>query len=77
MRYLAGFLDIQFDDILLVPTFNRSPIEVNTNSGTVDRGVANRSVSRAKTSTGRESNSIEGITSEKYSLLLKETVRFE
>ena len=30
MRYLADFLKIRFDDILLMPTFNKTPIKPNT-----------------------------------------------
>jgi hypothetical protein len=29
MRYLTEFLGIDFDDILLVPTFNKFPIKAN------------------------------------------------
>ena len=31
MRHLAAFLDLDFDDILLKPTFNKSLIAANTN----------------------------------------------
>jgi hypothetical protein len=30
MCYLAEFLNIQFDDILVTPTFNKTPVKPNT-----------------------------------------------
>jgi hypothetical protein len=77
MRYLADFLDIEFDDILLVPTFNKLPIKLNTSIAPEDNGFAESPLTSARTSTRQELDIIEGTTSEKYSLLLKETVRFE
>ena len=77
MRYLANFLGIEFDDILLVPTFNGFPLMVSTRSTIEDHGIAGSPLSEEITSTGWELNAIEGMTSEKYSLALKETVRFE
>jgi hypothetical protein len=77
MRYLVDFLDVEFDDILLVPTFNKLPIQVNTSSTTEDHGIGDSHFSKARTSAGQELNDIEGLTSEKYSLVLKEAVRFE
>ena len=77
MRYLADFLGIEFDDILLVPTFNRFPLKVNTSSTTEDHGIVDRPLSKARTLTGRELTAIEGMASEKYSLVLKKAVSFE
>ena len=77
MRHLANFLGIEFDDILLVPTFNRFPLMVNTGSTTGDHGIAGSPLSEERASTGWELNATAGMTSEKYSLALKETVRFE
>jgi hypothetical protein len=77
MRYLADFLGIAFDDILLVPTFNRFPIKVNASSSTEDHGIADRPLSKARKSTDQAFDTIERVTSEKYSQVLKEAVRFE
>lgn len=77
MRYLADFLGIEFDDILLVPTFNKLPIKVNTSFKAEDHGIADSPLSAERISTGQELDAIERITSEKYSLVLKEVVRFE
>ena len=77
MRYLADFLGIEFDDILLVPTFNRFPIKVNTSFSSGHDSMVDRPLSKARTSAGRELDEIEEMTSEKYSLVVKEAVRFE
>jgi hypothetical protein len=46
MRYLASFLEIDFDPILLTPTFNRTPILANTSfsheKGQIQAGTLNR-----------------------------------
>jgi len=77
MRYLADFLGIEFDDILLVPTFNRFPVKVNTSFSSEHHGMGDRPLSKARTSVGRELETIEETTSERYSLVVKEAVRFE
>jgi len=77
MRYLADFLGIEFDDILLVPTFNKLPIKVSTGLNAEDHDLADHAPSTYSPSTGDELDYIERMTSEKYSLVLKEVVRFE
>ena len=77
MRYLADFLGIEFDDILLVPTFNKFPVKVNKSFNSEDHDFADSPLSTEVTSTGEELDTIERITSEKYSLVLEEVVRFE
>ena len=77
MRYLADFLGIEFDDILLVPTFNKLPIKLDRSLAPEDYGFADSPLTGARRSTAQELDTIEGTTSEKYSLVLKETVRFE
>ena len=76
MRYLADFLSIEFDDILLVPTFNKLPIKVNERLIGEDPGIADGTLSAERGSTGREMDAIERMTSEPYSLVLREAVRF-
>ena len=77
MRYLADFLGIEFDDILLVPTFNRFPLKVNTRSATEDHGIVDGPLSEAKRSAGQQLGAIEEVVSENYSLVVKEAVRFQ
>ena len=77
MRYLANFLGIEFDNILLIPTFNKMVLKVNTRSTTGDYGIVGRPLSKAKTSAGQQLGGIEGVASENYSLVVKEAVRFQ
>jgi hypothetical protein len=77
MRYLADFLGIEFDNILLVPTFNKLPMKQNTSSNTEDYSIADSHLSTERRSTGRELEALEEITSEKYSQVLKEVASFE
>jgi hypothetical protein len=77
MRFLAEFLGVEFDDILLKPTFNKLPLEVNTSFQVGDHGIMNSHLSREQTVTAEELNTIERMTSEIYSLVRGESVRFE
>jgi hypothetical protein len=77
MRFLTEFLGIEFDDILLAPTFNTLPLEVNTSFQIEDHGIVDSHLSREETVTAEELNTIERMTSETYQLVLRETVRFE
>jgi hypothetical protein len=49
MRYLANFLEIKFDDILLIPTFNKFPIKANTSFKAQQHGIMNSTLNRYKT----------------------------
>jgi uncharacterized protein YkuJ len=77
MRYLAEFLNIEFDDILLVPTFNTLPIKAHTSFNVENHGILNSTLSRYKTLTGEELDTIERMTGETYQLVLNEAARFE
>jgi hypothetical protein len=77
MRYLADFLAIKFNDILLVPTFNKFPIKEDTTFKTEDHGLVSSLPAEERTLKGQELNTIERMTSETYPLVLKEVVRFE
>jgi hypothetical protein len=77
MRFLAEFLGIAFEDILLTPTFNKFPVEVNTSFTVKDQGALKSVLSGEKTSTDHEVDTLETQISETYSLVLRETVRFE
>ena len=77
MRYLASFLGIEFDNVLLVPTFNKIPIRANTTFNVDDQGIINSPLSRYKALTGEEIDAIERVTSEIYQLVLSRVARFE
>jgi hypothetical protein len=77
MRFLAEFLGVEFDDILLIPTFNKFPVKANTSFKVKDQGTLNSLLSTEKTLTEHEVDTIEKETSEIYSLVRRESVRFE
>jgi hypothetical protein len=74
MRYLAKFLDIEFEDILMVPTFNKMPIKAHTSFKAENHGIINGTLSRYKTLTESELGIIEEMTGETYAEVLKEVV---
>jgi hypothetical protein len=76
MRYLADFLAIEFNDILLVPTFNKFPIKEDTTFKTENHGIVSGLSAEERTLKGQELNTIERMTSETYPLVLKEVVKF-
>jgi hypothetical protein len=77
MRFLAEFLGIEFDDILLTPTFNKFPVKANTSLKVKNQGTLNSLLATEQILTEHEFDRIEKETSETYSLLLREAVRFE
>jgi len=77
MRFLAEFLGVEFDDILMLPTFNKFPLNVNTGFNVKDHGIADSPLSAERLLTGQEVDVIERMTSETYPLVLKKVVRFE
>jgi len=77
VRYLADFLAIEFNDILLVPTFNKFPIKEDTTFKTENHGIVSSLPAEERTLKGQELNTIEKMISETYPLVLKEVVRFE
>jgi hypothetical protein len=76
MRYLAKFLGIEFEDILLVPTFNKLPIKAHTSFKVENYGILNSTLSRYKTLTGSELDTIKEMTGEIYPLVLKKVMKF-
>jgi len=76
MRYLAKFLDIEFKDILLIPTFNKLPIKAHTSFKIEDHGILKSTLSRFKTLTGSVLDTIEEMTGEIYPRVLKEVIKF-
>ena len=64
MRYLADLLKISFDDVLLIPTFNKFPIKANTSFKAQQHGVINSTLNRYKTLTREELDIIDRMTKE-------------
>ena len=77
MRYLAKFLGIEFDEILLVPTFNKFPIKAHTSFKVENHGIVNSPLSRYETLSEQEFDTIERMTRETYPRVLNAAVRFE
>jgi len=77
IRYLADFLASEFNDILLVPTFNKFPIKEDATFKTENHGIVSSLPTEERTLKGQELDTIERMTSETYPLVLKEAVRFE
>ena len=70
MRYLADFLDIRFDDILLTPTFNKIPIKPNTSFKLEKPGIMISALERYKTLGREELDIIEAMTGDTHSQVL-------
>jgi hypothetical protein len=77
MRFLAEFLTIEFDDILLRPTFNKFPVKANRSLKVKDRDTLHSLLPTEKTLSEHEVDTIEQETSEVYSLVLRESVDFD
>ena len=77
MRFLAEFLSIEFDDILLLPTFNKIPLKEDTTFKTENHTIVSRLPAEERALTGQELQTIAKMTSETYQLVLKEVVRFD
>jgi hypothetical protein len=77
MRYLAEFLGIEFDEILLVPTFNKSPIKAHTRFRVENNGIVDSPLTRYKTLSEQEFDTIVRMTRETYPRVLNEAVEFE
>ena len=77
MRYMADFLDVEFDNILLQPTFNKFSIKANTSFNNEKHGIINSTLSRYKTLGGEELEIIEEMTRETYPMVLQRVVKFQ
>jgi hypothetical protein len=71
MRYLADFLSIDFNDVLLTPTFNKYPIKPNTSFKLEKPGIMNNALERYKTLSSEELAMVENATGEAYEAVLK------
>ena len=76
MHILAELLDIEFDDILLTPTFNKFPVKANMSLEMKDQGALDSLLLTEKALKEHEVNTIDRETSETYSMVLAETIRF-
>jgi hypothetical protein len=76
MSYLAEFLDIKYDNILLVPTFNKNPVSGNTSFDVEEPGIIKRTLSRYKTLSTDDINVIDEMTTDIYQKVLDKAVKF-
>jgi hypothetical protein len=77
MRYLAEFLQIKFEDILLVPTFNKYPIRANTSFEAEQNGIIKSTLERYKTLTRGELEFIQSMSEELYRQVLSLSIHFD
>ena len=76
MRYLSGFLGIEFDEILLTPTFNKKLIAADTSFKLEKPGIMSSTLDRYKTLSKEELKIIVDITDNVYQQLLNEKAIF-
>jgi hypothetical protein len=77
MQYLAEFLNISFDAILLTPTFNRIPIKPNTSFKLEKPGIMISALERYKTLSREELEIINEMTREVYNQVLDVVVSID
>ena len=66
MRYLANLLEIQFDNILLLPTFNKYPIKANTSFDSKESPILLDTLSRHTMLSEEDLQIIEASTKDLY-----------
>jgi hypothetical protein len=76
MRRLADFVGIEFDGILLVPTFNRCPIQANTSFDNREEGIIQGTLARHQALTSAERDIIAEMTGEAYRKALEGALVF-
>jgi len=76
MRYLADFLKIKFDDILLIPTFNKFPIKANTSFNANRHGIISGTLNRYKTLSEGELEIIDQMSKDLHHQVCNLAVRF-
>ena len=76
MRHLADFLNIEFNNILLTPTFNNAPIAANTSFELEKPGIMLSALNRYKTLAPEELSAIESATGNHYQKVLDKAVSF-
>ena len=76
MRYLAEFLGIQFDEVLLTPTFNKIPIRANTSFESTQNGIMNDPLARYKMLGEEDLHIIDSLTTREYEKVLNQAATF-
>jgi hypothetical protein len=76
MQYLSNFLNIEFDDILLKPTFNRSLISANTSFELEKSKIIESTLNRYKSLRPEQLKTIDLMTSDLYQTILDKAVKF-
>jgi len=76
MRYLSSFLGIEFNDIMLRPTFNGSPIRANTSFELEKEKIVVSTLYRYKTLKPEDLDMIQTMTAKDYDLVLDKSVQF-
>jgi hypothetical protein len=76
MHCLAEFLEIEFDPVLLTPTFNKSPIRANTSFKEEKTGIVKSTLARHETLSAAEISMIVEMTQDVYRSALDEAVAF-
>jgi hypothetical protein len=75
MMYLSGFLNIEYDDKLLTPTFNESPIDANTSFKLEKSKIIESTLYRYKTLRSEQLKMIDSMTSDLYQAILDKAVK--
>jgi hypothetical protein len=76
MHYLAEFLGVRFDDVLMIPTFNKYPIRANTSFEAEQNGIIRSTLERYKTLAREELEFIERTSKDLYGQVLSLAIRF-
>lgn len=76
MRYLAELMNIEFDPILLTPTFNKSPITANTSFELEESEIMKATLSRHETLKPDELKIIDEMAGDLYQRVLALTTQF-
>ena len=76
MRHLAEFLGLQYDPILLIPTFNGYPISADSSFKVEKVEIVKRHNKEIPTLSSVQSKIIAEMTKHDYMNFLNETVRF-
>jgi hypothetical protein len=76
MHYLAEFLGVRFDDVLMIPTFNKYPIRANTSFEVEKNGIIRSTLERYKTLAREELEFIESTSKDLYGQVLSLAIRF-
>lgn len=76
MQFLSNFLEIEYNEILQIPTFNGIPIKANTSFTENGNGIIKTTVERYKTLSPEDVTVIENETFDLYNMVLKNGTLF-